>query len=127
MKHSIFADLSKRESASIDGVLFFVETFYLNFNPETMNLLSEQFLDYQLLNDHDIPDSVLQNTCTMDDDRDEYYRGDILWVYISQMKDCIGKHRFDILLKVVKLVLGLPYSNASGKRVFGIICKNKTF
>ena len=112
---------------SIDGVLFFVETFYLDFNPETMNLLSEQFLDYQLLNDHDIPDSVLQNTCTMDDDRDEYYRGDILWVYISQMKDCIGKHRFDILLKVVKLVLGLPYSNASGKRVFGIICKNKTF
>ena len=92
-----------------------------------MNLLSEQFLDYQLLNDHDIPDSVLQNTCTMDDDRNEYYRGDILWVYISQMKDCIGKHRFDILLKVVKLVLGLPHSNASGKRVFGIICKNKTF
>ena len=112
---------------SIDDVLFFVETFYLNFNPETMNLLSKQFPDYQLLNDHDIPDSVLQNTCTMDDDRNEYYRVDILWSYISQMKDCIGKHRFGILLKVVKLVLVLPHANASGKRVFSIIRKNKTF
>ena len=52
---------------------------------------------------------------------------DILWGYISQMKDCIGKHRFGILLKVVKLVLVLPHANASGKRVFSIIRKNKTF
>ena len=58
LKHSIFADISKRESLSIDDVLFFVEKFHLNFNQETINLLSEQFVDYQLLNDHDIPDSV---------------------------------------------------------------------
>ena len=58
LKHSVFADISKRESLSIDDVLFFVEKFHLNFNQETINLLSEQFVDYQLLNDHDIPDSV---------------------------------------------------------------------
>ena len=58
LKHSIFADISKRESLSIDDVLFFVEKFHLNFNQETINLLSEQFVDCQLLNDHDIPDSV---------------------------------------------------------------------
>ena len=58
LKHSIFADISKRESLSIDDVLFFVEKFHLNFNQETINLLSEQFVDYQLLNDHDVPDSV---------------------------------------------------------------------
>ena len=126
LKHSFFADVSKRESLSIDDVLFFVEKFHLNFNPETINLLSEQFLDYQLLNDHDIPDSVWQNACTMDDDRNKYYRVDILWGYISQMKDCIGKHRFDILFKVVKLVLVLPHSNASEERVFSIVRKNKT-
>ena len=62
----------------------------------------------------------------MDDDRNKYYRGDILWGYISQMKDCIGKHRFDILFKVVKLVLVLPHSNASEERVFSIVRKNKT-
>ena len=53
---------------SIDDALLFVEKFYLNLNLETTNLLSEQFPDYQLLNDHDIPDSVWQSACTMDDD-----------------------------------------------------------
>ena len=86
LKYSIFADISKRESLSIDDVLSFVEKFHLSFIPETINLLSERFLNYQLLNDHDIPDSVWQNACTMDD-RNKYYRVDILWGYISQMKD----------------------------------------
>ena len=63
----------------------------------------------------------------MDDDRNEYYRVDILWGYISQMKDCIGKHRFDILFKVVNLVLVIPHYNASEKTVLSIIRKNKTF
>ena len=85
LRHSIFTDISKRESVSIDDALLFVEKFYLNLNLETINLLSEQFLDYQLLNDHDIPDSVWQSACTMDDDRNKYYRVDILRDYISQM------------------------------------------
>ena len=99
LKYSIFADISKRESLSIDDVLSFVEKFHLSFIPETINLLSERFLNYQLLNDHDIPDSVWQNACTMDD-RNKYYRVDILWGYISQMKDCIGKHRLIFCLKL---------------------------
>ena len=72
LNHSIFADISKRESVSIDDVLFLIEKFRLNFNPETINLLSEKFLDYQLLSDHDIPDSVWQNACTVDDDGNKY-------------------------------------------------------
>ena len=100
LKHSIFADILRRETVSIDEVLFFVERFHLNLNLETINLLSEQFLHYRLLSDHDIPDSVWQNACTMDDDRNKYYRVDILWGYISQMKDCIGKHRLIFCLKL---------------------------
>ena len=111
---------------SIDDVQSFAEKFHFNFNPETINLLSEEFLDYQQLNDHDIPDSVWQNACTMDDDRNKHYRVDILWGYISQMKGCIGKHRLDILFKAVKLVLVLPHSNATEERVFSIVRKNKT-
>ena len=125
LKHSIFADILRRETVSIDEVLFFVERFHLNLNPETINLLSEQFLHYRLLSDHDIPDSVWQNACTMDDDRNKYYRVDILWDYISQMKDCIGKHIFDISFKAANLVLVLPHSNASEEGVFSIVRKNK--
>ena len=62
----------------------------------------------------------------MDDDRNKYYEVDILWGYISQMKDCIGKHIFDIFFDIVKLVLVLPHSNASKERVFSIVRENKT-
>ena len=72
LKHSIFANISKRESVSIGDMLLFVEKPHLNFNPETINLLSEQFLNYQLLSDLDIPDSSWQSVCTMDDDRNKY-------------------------------------------------------
>ena len=62
----------------------------------------------------------------MDDDRNKYYEVDILWGYISQMKDCIGKHIFDIFFDIVELVLVLQHSNASKERVFSIVRKNKT-
>ena len=62
----------------------------------------------------------------MDGNRNKYYRVDILWDYISRIKDCIGKHRFDILFKIVKLALTLLHSNASEERVFSIVHKNKT-
>ena len=47
-------------------------------------------------------------------------------ISIKLQSKCIGKHRFDILFKVVKLVLVLPHSNASEERVFRIVRKNKT-
>ena len=62
----------------------------------------------------------------MDDDRNKYYQVDILSGYISQMKDCIGKHIFDIFFDIVKLVLVLRHSNASKERVFSIVRENKT-
>ena len=37
LKLTIFADISKRESGSIDDVLLFIEKFHLNFNLETIN------------------------------------------------------------------------------------------
>ena len=58
--------------------------------------------------------------------RNKYYRVDILWDYISRIKDCIGKHRFDILFKIVKLALALLHSNASEESLFSIVYKNKT-
>ena len=56
-----------------------------------MNALSEQFLDYQMLNDHDIPDSIWQNACNYYDEKTKYYSVDISWGYIGKMKDCIGR------------------------------------
>ena len=62
----------------------------MNYDPAKVNALSEQFLDYQMLNDHDIPDSIWQNACNYDE-KIKYYSIDISRGYIGQMKDCIGK------------------------------------
>ena len=61
----------------------------------------------------------------MKDDKTKYYNVNILWGYISEIKDCIGKHRYGILFKVVKLVLVLPNSNASEERVISLVRINK--
>ena len=39
-----------------------------------------------MLNDHDISNSVRQNACNYYDEKNKYYKGDILWGYIGEMK-----------------------------------------
>lgn len=60
---SAFVIMSKRDVASFDDVLYFVAKLELNYDLAKLNALSEQFLDYQMLNDHDLPNSVWQNAC----------------------------------------------------------------
>ena len=58
LKHSFFVDFAKRATAAIGNVFFFVEKFKLNFSASQLNELDKQFLQYQLLQDKDIPQSV---------------------------------------------------------------------
>ena len=81
-------------------------------DPDKVNALSEQVLDYKMLSDHGTPNSVWQNACGYFDEKTKYYRVDILWGYIGEMKDCIGKYQFDLIFKVAKLVLVLPHSKS---------------
>ena len=62
----------------------------------------------------------------MEDGKNKYCRPDISLGYNSQIKQCIGKHRFNILFKVVKLVLVPPHLNLSEERVISIVPKSKT-
>ena len=59
----------KGNVASFGDILYFVEKFKLDYDPPKVNALSEQCLDYQMLNDHDIPNSVWQNTCNYYDEK----------------------------------------------------------
>lgn len=110
---------------AINDMLFFEEGFILKFDQETIHVPSDQFLDYQLLNNHDIPDSGWQDACTMKDDKNQYYRVNILLGYISEIKDCNEKYRYGILFKLGKLVLVLPNSNASEEKVISMVRINK--
>ena len=87
LKHSVFVDILKKNVASFDDVLYFVGKFKLDYDPAKSNALSEQFLDYQMSNDHDIPNSVWQNVCKYYDEKNKYYRVGILWGYIGEMRD----------------------------------------
>ena len=97
----------------------------MGYDAVTVNAFSEQFSNYKKLNYNDISNPVLQNACYYYDEKTKYYRGDILEAYICETKDSIRKYQFDLLFKVEKLVLVLPHFNASEKRVFSMLKKNK--
>ena len=78
LKHSVSVDISKRDVASFDDVLYFVEKFKLDYDPAKVNPLSEHFLDYQMLSDYDIPNPIWQNACNNYGKKTKYYRTDIL-------------------------------------------------
>ena len=91
--------------------------------PSELDSLTEEFNEYQLLRDSDIPDHVMES-CKTD-------RGDLkldsLWSFIRQMKDhAENALLFPRLWKVVRLILTIPHSNAEEERVFSIVRKNKT-
>ena len=91
-----------------------------------LSKISEEFIQYQLLDDADIPRSVWENARVQDDDDDSHYRMDVIWCYLSTIKGSDGRPSFSRLYTIAKLVLVLPHSNAGEERVFSIIRKNKT-
>ena len=127
LKHSFFVDFIKRATAAIENVFFFVEKFKLNFSASQLNELDNQFLQYQLLQDKDITQSVWDEATIVDEgDNTKYYRMDVLCGHISKIKTCFGRLQFNLLFKVAKLVLVLPHSSAGEERVFSMVQKNKT-
>ena len=92
-----------------------------------MDSLAEQFTEYQLLEDSDIPEEVWRKaTAYVDGDDKFYYRMDVIWHYLSTMQNPDSSYRFRHLFLVAKLILVIPHSNAEEERVFSLIQKNKT-
>ena len=92
-----------------------------------LDKLEEEFLDYQLMDNTDIPNDVWDSAVTKVDEAQKHYRMDMIWNYLSSMTSPDGVLRFHRLARVAKLVLVLPHSNASEERVFSMVTKNKTF
>ena len=96
-------------------------------------MLQEEFVEYQLLNEEDIPAAIWDEArirLPKDDDADEEdstnYRMDVIWGYLSSLKLSSGCCKFGRLSKVAKTVLILPHSNAGEEHVFSLVRKNKT-
>ena len=96
-------------------------------SPMELTRLGEEFVQYQLLKAENIPKEVWDAACVSSNEDDEkFYRMDVLWQHLSQMKGGDGRFTFLRLAKVAKLVLLIPHSNAAEERVFSIVRKNKT-
>ena len=90
--------------------------------------LLEEFIDFQLLAEDDIPSTIWENaSITLDDCAlVKHYRLDVIWHHLATMKAPDGTLRFNRLCRVAKLVMVIPHSNAQEERVFSMIRKNKT-
>ncbi|CAB4032496.1 PREDICTED: uncharacterized protein LOC106702191 [Paramuricea clavata] len=87
--------------------------------------LNEQFLNYQLLLEEDIPAEVKEVAKCAEDD--PHYRIDILWGYLKGVKKPgTNSLEFDLLFRVAEVVMTIPHSNAGEERIFSLINKNKT-
>ncbi len=95
-------------------------------SPVELTKIAEEFVQYQLLTEEDIPLRVREEAGVDDEGEGSHYRLDILWHYLSTMKGGDGRLLFPRLSKVAKLVLVIPHSNADEERVFSIVRKNKT-
>ena len=98
--------------------------------------VQEEFVDYQMIKESDIPNEVLEcaRVKLTEEDKDgvaeeetaSFFRMDVNWAHISSMKLTDENLKFGRLCKVAKTVLILLHSNAGEERVFSMIRKNKT-
>ncbi len=90
--------------------------------------LLEEFIDYQLMQKSDIPQSVWDRSTVVVNEASgaKHYRIDIIWHNLSTLKAPDQSYRFNRLCQVAKLVMVIPHSNAQEERVFSMVRKNKT-
>ena len=92
-----------------------------------LHQLEAEFLEYQLLEENDIPEHIWESALVVDSDDAQYHRMDVLWNFLRMKRNPTnGILMFQKLSSVALLVLTLPHSNAEEERVFSMINKNKT-
>ena len=132
LKHAKFVDFGKRMQASFESVEYFVKIYkdILHFDPAKFDSLYDEFVAYQLLQDSDFPEKVINDTTFVSKDsggnKVTRLRMDIIWGNLSEDKDSCGIKRFPKLSSAALLVLTLLHSNADEEHVFSLIKKNKT-
>lgn len=132
LKNARFLNFEAKEECTFDSVEFFCTKYsnLLQLTPADMDRLQEEFTDYQLIEISAIPDMIWKEAVVYNEDtevrNEQYHRMDVVWGYLSGMKNLDGSLKFGLLLSVARLVLVIPHSNAGEERVFSLIKQNKT-
>ena len=88
LRHAQFLNFEKRTSVDFNSVEYFVNRYsflHVLTSPNEMALLQEEFVDYQLLSDTDIPTEIW-DTARVGEGDSEYYCMDIIWGYLCNVK-----------------------------------------
>ena len=122
MKHCIFVDFKRRSEVSFAHIEQTITHFKrihetLMSDPSILNAVEDEFIDYQAMNENDIPQTIWE-AAVVGDIRDNQHRMDIIWGYL--------KPKFPAHTEIALSVLVIPHSNAGEERVFSTIRKNKT-
>ncbi|XP_058847956.1 uncharacterized protein LOC117412816 isoform X2 [Acipenser ruthenus] len=130
LEHSQFIDFQQKMDCDVNDALYFVYRFshLLPYgDPKEQDKLSEEFLDYQLMEEKDIPRSIWEQAVSRVSEQEVYHRMDKVWAHMATIKSPVtGMPKLPMLSKVAQLILTLPHSNADAERVFSMIGLNKT-
>ncbi|XP_064422522.1 uncharacterized protein LOC135360046 [Latimeria chalumnae] len=129
LKNATFVNFDVKEDCTFEQVEYFIDRYkhLFSLNPAEMEMLQDEFVDYQLLHRSEIPQYVWDEALQTDtNDTVKCYRMDSIWAHLSNVKNPAGPMRFPSLSRVARLVLVLPHSNADEERVFSLIRKNRT-
>lgn len=130
LNNSVFVNFEEKEECTFNVVDFFCNKYseVLSFKESDQDKLEQEFLEYQLLNEQDIPQLIWNEALVYEDDERgvKHYRMDTIWGYLGNIKAADHSAKFALISKVAKLVLVIPHSNAGEERVFSLIKQNKT-
>lgn len=116
-------DVSHRAKASFGNIYELLERFPGIVEEHEVPTLGNEFLDYKLLDDSELPSTSF----VMADGTIVSRRIDEVWFDLFWMKDPVkGANTFLVLAKFMTAILIIPHSNADCERLFSMVRKNKT-
>ena len=133
LMHARFVNFGERENCEFADVEYFIARYQsiLSFDDMDMDGIFDEFVEYQLLEQSDIPQHVWQSAKEKregdESEESTFIRMDVVWAFLSSATTGDGcKLKFARLSKVARLILVLPHSNAGEERVFSMVRLNKT-
>ncbi|KAJ4927999.1 hypothetical protein JOQ06_015799 [Pogonophryne albipinna] len=89
LPHAEFVDFRQRQNSHVDDVLYFVQRYkhLLPFeDPREQDRISDEFLEYQMLEEKDIPDMVWKGALVSVGEEEQFHRMDMVWAHLSTQK-----------------------------------------
>ena len=121
-----FVNVMSRDEASLAQVEYFVERFsnLLPYSsPQEHDKLGEQLIEYQLLDDSEMPESVWKSATIQEDESVTYCRMDVIWHYLVNLKAVDDLAAIQKLPNLFSLYL-IPMQKR--REFFSMVPKNKT-